>query len=144
MVMLVCHVTTTLQLFINPCGEWFCRSLPGNKITGGIPEQLGNLSSLTSLDLEDNLLVGEIPASLGHLTKLQLLYVSVFSLLNFMNVNQLTFPLTFMFLNQDTQSKQSKWVYSWYPGNHLKLDRHVSSKLVIQIPVVSVKTSLFS
>jgi Leucine-rich repeat (LRR) protein len=47
--------------------------LAGNRITGGIPQQFGNLSSLTSLDLEGNLLGGEIPASLGQLSKLQLL-----------------------------------------------------------------------
>jgi len=50
-------------------------SLAGNNITGVIPEQFGNLSRLTSLDLEDNLLIGPIPASLGRLSKLQLLYV---------------------------------------------------------------------
>lgn len=52
---------------------WSCRSLAGNRITGTIPEEFGNLSSLTSLDLEDNLLVGEVPASLGNLSKLTLL-----------------------------------------------------------------------
>jgi len=49
--------------------------LAGNNITGVIPEQFGNLSRLTSLDLEDNLLIGPIPASLGRLSKLQLLHV---------------------------------------------------------------------
>ncbi|XP_072952864.1 LRR receptor kinase SERK2-like [Typha angustifolia] len=51
-------------------------SLPGNKITGGIPEQFGNLSSLNNLDLENNLLTGQIPASLGNLSKLQILILS--------------------------------------------------------------------
>ncbi|CAL9109253.1 unnamed protein product [Musa hybrid cultivar] len=51
-------------------------SLPGNNITGGIPEQFGNLSSLTNLDLEINRLSGEIPASLGKLAKLQILILS--------------------------------------------------------------------
>ncbi|XP_042389812.1 LRR receptor kinase SERK2-like isoform X1 [Zingiber officinale] len=51
-------------------------SLPGNKITGGIPEQFGDLSSLTNLDLENNHLSGEIPASLGKLSKLQILILS--------------------------------------------------------------------
>ncbi|XP_020273294.1 probable LRR receptor-like serine/threonine-protein kinase At5g10290 isoform X2 [Asparagus officinalis] len=53
-----------------------CRSLPGNKITGEIPKQFGNLSSLTSLILENNQLTGEIPSSLGNLTKLQILILS--------------------------------------------------------------------
>ncbi|THU70328.1 hypothetical protein C4D60_Mb08t23840 [Musa balbisiana] len=51
-------------------------SLPGNNITGGIPEQFGNLSSLTNLDLENNRLSGDIPASLGKLAKLQILILS--------------------------------------------------------------------
>ncbi|KAL6909521.1 hypothetical protein ACP4OV_001802 [Aristida adscensionis] len=51
-------------------------SLPGNNITGDIPEQFGTLSRLTSLNLEGNLLVGEMPASLGQLSKLQLLILS--------------------------------------------------------------------
>ncbi|XP_020588408.1 probable LRR receptor-like serine/threonine-protein kinase At5g10290 isoform X2 [Phalaenopsis equestris] len=51
-------------------------SLPGNNITGQIPEQFGNLSSLTSLILEKNLLSGNIPASLGKLSKLQILILS--------------------------------------------------------------------
>ncbi|KAG0499374.1 hypothetical protein HPP92_004065 [Vanilla planifolia] len=51
-------------------------SLPGNNITGEIPEQFGNLSSLTSLILENNLLSGKIPDSLGKLSKLQILILN--------------------------------------------------------------------
>ena len=52
-----------------------CSSLQGNDITGEIPKEFGNLTSLTKLDLENNRLTGEIPVSLGSLTKLQFLYV---------------------------------------------------------------------
>lgn len=48
-------------------------SLQGNQITGGIPEEYGNLSSLTMLDLESNKLNGQIPSSLGNLKNLQFL-----------------------------------------------------------------------
>ena len=60
-----------------------CSSLQGNDITGEIPEEFGNLTSLTKLDLENNRLTGEIPVSLGSLTKLQFLYV-ILSALHFL------------------------------------------------------------
>jgi hypothetical protein len=42
-------------------------------IGGGIPEALGNVSSLTTLNLGRNIFNGSIPDSLGHLQKLQTL-----------------------------------------------------------------------
>lgn len=59
------------------------RALPGNKITGQIPIEFGNLSNLVTLDLENNRLSGEIPDTLGKLPKLQILWVAFpdFSLL---------------------------------------------------------------
>jgi len=48
-------------------------SLQGNNITGDIPKEFGNLTSLVRLDLENNKLTGEIPYSLGSLRKLQFL-----------------------------------------------------------------------
>lgn len=50
-----------------------CSSLQGNSITGEIPKEFGNLTSLVRLDLENNRLTGEIPYSLGKLKKLQFL-----------------------------------------------------------------------
>ncbi|MFQ6633061.1 hypothetical protein Gotur_011611, partial [Gossypium turneri] len=52
-------------------------TLKGNGITGEIPKELGNLSSLTSLDLENNRLTGDIPSSLGNLKNLQFLTLSM-------------------------------------------------------------------
>ena len=45
----------------------------GNNLTGGIPPALGNLSSLTDLNLNANALTGEIPPELGALSRLRTL-----------------------------------------------------------------------
>ncbi|KAK4275660.1 hypothetical protein QN277_018700 [Acacia crassicarpa] len=53
--------------------NWGCSSLLGNGITGEIPKELGNLTSLIRLDVENNRLIGEIPSTLGNLKMLQFL-----------------------------------------------------------------------
>ena len=40
-------------------------------MSGEIPEELGNLANLRSLELMGNQLSGEIPAELGNLTSLE-------------------------------------------------------------------------
>ncbi|KAJ4824857.1 BRASSINOSTEROID INSENSITIVE 1-associated receptor kinase 1 [Turnera subulata] len=49
------------------------RELYSNNLTGRIPEELGNLTNLVSLDLYLNNLTGEIPPTLGKLEKLRFL-----------------------------------------------------------------------
>ena len=45
----------------------------GNQLTGEIPAELGNLSSLERLYLNDNQLTGEIPPELGDFARLSFL-----------------------------------------------------------------------
>ena len=41
--------------------------LYANRLTGTIPPELGNLTNLTNLSLNDNRLTGEMPSELGNL-----------------------------------------------------------------------------
>ena len=50
--------------------------LSWNDLTGSIPEQLGQLTNLQSLNLLGNQLTGPIPEQLGQLTNLQTLYLN--------------------------------------------------------------------
>ncbi|KAL3621731.1 hypothetical protein CASFOL_034391 [Castilleja foliolosa] len=50
--------------------------LQGNGITGKLPKELGNITRLSMLNLENNNLTGEIPSSLGNLKKLTFLVLS--------------------------------------------------------------------
>ena len=50
--------------------------LDHNELSGEIPPELGNLTNLQGLYLWENELSGEIPAELGRLTNLQLLYLN--------------------------------------------------------------------
>ena len=64
-----------------PLGEWFGVTtaagrvtrleLPGNGLTGPIPDALGNLVNLGVLNLGDNALTGPIPSELGRLVNLE-------------------------------------------------------------------------
>ncbi|KAM0938353.1 putative protein kinase RLK-Pelle-DLSV family [Dioscorea sansibarensis] len=51
-------------------------TLLGNRISGSIPEELGGITTLQELVLEDNMMQGPIPKSLGNLITLEKLHLS--------------------------------------------------------------------
>ncbi|XVF79035.1 hypothetical protein PTKIN_Ptkin14bG0187200 [Pterospermum kingtungense] len=51
-------------------------SLLGNRLTGSIPEELANLSSLTTLTLEHNYFSGNLPSALGSLPKIEIMFLN--------------------------------------------------------------------
>ena len=70
-----------------PLGEWHgvttdsagrvtSLDLSGNRLSGKIPPELGNLANLTGLYLSDNQLRGMIPSELSNLANLSLLHLS--------------------------------------------------------------------
>lgn len=64
-----------------PC-ENVCvyRLLNGNKLTGPLPEQLGKLSNLDRIQIDQNEISGPIPKSFANLTMAKHLYAFKFSL----------------------------------------------------------------
>jgi hypothetical protein len=48
-----------------------CSELYGSRLNGSIPETLGNLTNLISLDLLVNLLTGPIPSTLGSISTMR-------------------------------------------------------------------------
>jgi hypothetical protein len=57
----------------------FCRELYRNNLDGEIPQELGNLKNLVSLDLYANKFTGGIPKSLSKLYSLRFMYVTILS-----------------------------------------------------------------
>ncbi|GAA0167328.1 hypothetical protein LIER_40357 [Lithospermum erythrorhizon] len=51
-------------------------ALAVNRLSGRIPDFLGNITTLTSLTLESNMFFGNVPASLGNLVNLETLFLS--------------------------------------------------------------------
>ncbi|KAK9928940.1 hypothetical protein M0R45_026055 [Rubus argutus] len=81
----ICHITefsmnnvdltTVIPDEMGGLGYLSSLDLSNNKLHGPIPTALGNLIRLETLDLSHNQLSGSIPASLGRLRKLQWLYL---------------------------------------------------------------------
>ncbi|PWA64195.1 serine/threonine/dual specificity protein kinase, catalytic domain-containing protein [Artemisia annua] len=68
-------------------------SLLGNRLNGSIPKELGNISTLTTLSVEDNMMSGTIPRELGSLARIERL---------FLNSNNFTGELPASFANLNT------------------------------------------
>ncbi|KAL9671703.1 hypothetical protein QQ045_009274 [Rhodiola kirilowii] len=65
-----------IPLGLSKCKNLLYFSIADNKLTGGIPSEIGNLTLLRELHLYRNNLRGEIPQEIGHLHNLQILSVS--------------------------------------------------------------------
>ena len=98
--------------------------LPGNELTGGMPADLGKLTSLTKLDLPGNKLTGGIPADLGKLTGLQEIYLHRNALTSAPDLSSLS-NLTHLSLSHNqltsppTMSGLSSLAWLWLNNNQL-------------------------
>jgi len=79
---------------------WHDRELYNNNITGEIPNVLGNLTNLLSLDLYSNNITGQIPEELADLKKLESLYEMLsFSHILFSKTYSMKFHFYFFFFS---------------------------------------------
>ena len=68
---------------------------PNNSDNSKLPESIGNLTNLTSLNLYDNNLTGSIPPQIGNLVNLNYLYLSIFYYEQFQKVKNMFVDLLF-------------------------------------------------
>lgn len=61
------RLTGTIPTQLGNLGKLYRLHLAGNQLTGSIPTQLGSLTALTRLALHTNQLTGSIPTQLGQL-----------------------------------------------------------------------------
>ncbi|XP_047091132.1 LRR receptor kinase SERK2-like isoform X3 [Lolium rigidum] len=107
--------------------------LDGNSITGGIPQELGNLSNLMTLKLGRNKLNGSIPESVGLLSELQNLDLSQnllignipSSLSNLSSLNNIN--LAYNSLSGEIPEQLLQVSQYNYTGNHFNCDQHLTS-----------------
>lgn len=64
------------------------RLLNGNQLTGSLPEELGYLSNLDRIQIDQNQISGPIPRTFANLTKIKHLWVFFFPVLNCNNVSK--------------------------------------------------------
>ncbi|XP_012574858.1 probable LRR receptor-like serine/threonine-protein kinase At1g53430 isoform X2 [Cicer arietinum] len=106
-------------------------SLLGNRLSGPIPKEIGDIASLEDLVLENNQLGGPLPPSLGNLSKLKRLLLSSN---NFTG----TIPETFSKLKNLTDLIDGSSLSGQIPnfiGNWTKLDRLDMQGISMQGPI---------
>ncbi|XP_042479268.1 probable LRR receptor-like serine/threonine-protein kinase At1g53440 isoform X2 [Macadamia integrifolia] len=95
-------------------------SLLGNRINGSIPKEIGNITTLEQLVLEDNNFEGTLPPELGNLTRLNRFIVSANNFTGIIpeTYGKLTSLVTFMIDGTGISGK-----IPYFIGNWTKLDR---------------------
>ncbi|KAA8519597.1 hypothetical protein F0562_013958 [Nyssa sinensis] len=93
-----------------------------NRLSGPIPKYLGDITSLTSLSLENNMFNGTVPAELGKLVKLENLFLSANNLTGELPINltKLT-NLKDLRLNSNNFTGKLPSFESWKQLNRLEI-----------------------
>ncbi|XP_047156140.1 probable leucine-rich repeat receptor-like serine/threonine-protein kinase At3g14840 [Vigna umbellata] len=96
-------------------------SLLGNRLTGPIPNELGNLTNLTRLILEFNQLSGNLPSELGNLVLLQKLHLSSNNFTGPLpaNLSRLVAMTECRIIDNQLSGNIPDWLQSWTSLDHL-------------------------